>query len=492
MIERLWLYPPLAFARLGPSKQPLESFHWGPNDLRPEGTGKTTIISATTLVVDEESGHVSSVPTGRPRFRDAEGLRPVCPFFELHGEWTVDGKLHTGPITPELLSSFKQTLSRLSWKVEVANLKPFFMTQDADTRIHAEVSARGDDFLVKELRGRSPVGAAQPLVPEGKYLDLGTIRLVNPSIAEVIRLRFHPPQGNIYGPTNFKQREVAPEPYVLADEFLILNPGSVWSRWTPPPGDRRGLPGGQFAQDRHSVSLGLVDDTSDGIISCRLEGTNLVAHARIVVAPPHFAPDRRHVVSIADGLKDRVGRDEVHQDSYFSEEEEADQFRVTVEGKVVRQTSTARRVTALEVNDLMERAFETLDLTNIDALNNRVNLRENPSIAIRSGRPYKKDEQKALAARRITGQHPLPITEEGRQHHRRFSASEIFESMLRQRPTFIRDLVRPPVGDDPFFDFKMPMLMRGSSGEPLHLTRRQYDLLVRWAAELRESIKEGS
>jgi hypothetical protein len=49
MIQQVWLYPPLAIARLGPSDIPCDSFNWGTNDMRPRGTGQTTIEPAETL-----------------------------------------------------------------------------------------------------------------------------------------------------------------------------------------------------------------------------------------------------------------------------------------------------------------------------------------------------------------------------------------------------------------------------------------------------------
>jgi hypothetical protein len=43
MLRKLLIYPPLAFARLGNSSTPLDAFAWGPNDVTPRGTAKTTM-----------------------------------------------------------------------------------------------------------------------------------------------------------------------------------------------------------------------------------------------------------------------------------------------------------------------------------------------------------------------------------------------------------------------------------------------------------------
>jgi len=493
MIEKLWFYPPLAFARLGESSNPVEAFHWGPNDARPDGTGKTTVVPAKTIEVDEGGGGVKYSLPERVTFRDEKGLKPVCPFFELHGSWRHEGaqQSESGPITPALLSSLKLQLSDLRWKVEVANLKPFYMTQDNDTRISAVVEMAGDDFKPKELRGTSPAEAKRPLVPKDKHIPLGVVRLVESGPDDVLRLRFYPPRGLVYGPANFRKRDFGGELYAIPDDCLFLNPASVWTRWTPPKGDTRGLPGGQFANDANGVSLGLVDDVSDGVISCRVEKENRTARARVVVAPPHFAPDRRHIVTIADGLKDRDGRDEVHQDAYFSDEKEI-LYSVDSRGEFRKEEVTALRMSSLEVNDLLERAFETVGLTNMDALNNRVDTVENPAYAIMYGERYKRGEHRAFPVLPSTPEDPLPLSDLAARQHRRFSALEVFENILRQRPALIREWVRPPAGDNPLFDSRMPALMRGSAGEPLHLTRRQYDLLVEWARKLREAVEEDS
>src|ERR1700755_159295 len=98
-LTHIWLAPPLAFGRLGSSPTPCANFHWSRNDLTPDGTGTTTLVPAETLELDA-SGAVSSSVPDRIVFRDDQegGIRPVCPFYELHGTWTEDGKEVEGPI----------------------------------------------------------------------------------------------------------------------------------------------------------------------------------------------------------------------------------------------------------------------------------------------------------------------------------------------------------------------------------------------------------
>src|SRR6266700_4778649 len=181
MIQKLWLYPPLAFARLGRSETPCDSFYWGPNDVRPRGTGKTTIQPAETLHVAVDGTVTSSLPT-EIILKDAAGFRPICPFFELHGEWsTQDGTVHSGPITQQALTLFGLTAHDLKWKVEVANLKPFHYTLVTDYRIGAIIEITGNVTERQLLHGISPSNAQQPLIPVGQFLPLGSVQLTHPT-----------------------------------------------------------------------------------------------------------------------------------------------------------------------------------------------------------------------------------------------------------------------------------------------------------------------
>jgi hypothetical protein len=372
----------------------------------------------------------------------------------------------------------------------MANLKPFFMTQDPTTRIEAELEIQGDDFGPKELQGRSPRGMQNLLVPEGKFIPLGTVCVINPSDEEpACRLRFFPPPGEIYGPTNFRSR--VDNTFQLSDDVLILNQHSSWCRFKVGDVDPRGFPGSQYAQDANNVSLGLVDDASDGIISCRLRGTELVASARIVVAPPHLAPDRRHFVSIADGLKDRMDRAEVYDPSYFSEKETTHRLSVSKKDEFEKEQLSRREMAQLELHDLLERVLETMWLSNLDAYNHRIEILDNPLNAIFSRQPYSADQHKVFDVK-ATPEDPLPLVDNARRRHRRLSAFKILQTNLRQRPGELETLVRTPLDPSLLFDKRMPALMHGSYGEPLYLTRRQFELVAALVAMLRANTEENS
>ncbi|HZI47375.1 MAG TPA: hypothetical protein VFD75_06235 [Pyrinomonadaceae bacterium] len=490
MISELWFQPPLAFARFGNPNDPLEAFHWGPNDELPSGTGKTTILPAKTFIHQNDGSVLSKIPD-RIVFASDVGVKAVCPFFELHGAWQDEaGNKRTGRIDKKVLTDSKLSTKDLVWNIKVANLKPFFMTQDPTTRIEAELEIQGDDFVPKQLQGRSPQGMQNVLVPEGKFIPLGTVLVINPSDEEpACRLRFFPPAGEIYGPTNFRSR--VDNTFQLPENVLFLNQNSSWCRFKPGDVDTRGFPGSQYAQDANSVSLGLVDDASDGIISCRVRGTDLVASARIVVAPPHLAPDRRHFVSIADGLKDRMNRAEVYDPSYFSKEKFTHRLTVTNQDEFGKEQLSNLEMAQVELHDLLERVLETMWLSNLDAYNHRIEILDNPLNAIFSRQPYSADQHKVFDVT-PTPADPLPLVDNARRRHRRLSAFQILQTYLRQRPGDLGTLVRTPLDPSLLFDKRMPALMHGSYGEPLYLTRRQFELVAALVAMLRANIEEES
>ncbi len=465
MIRKLWLYPPLAFARLGTSRTPCDSYHWGPNDLRPRGTGKTTVVPAETLDVAADGTVTSRLPLEMV-FKDAEGIRPVCPFFELHGEWELRGEVNSGPVTPTVLGAFGLTERDLRWRVDVANLKPFHYTLQADDQVVATLELNGDVHERQPLLAGSPPDAAQPLVPPGTKLPLGSVQLTRPSdqLPE-IRLRFTPGVGAVYGPTDLPQRT---RTYVLPSDRLILNPSAPWCRFRLSE-DPRTNPGGLFAgAEEGGISLGLADDICDGIVQCSVADA-VPAAARVVVGPPTYAPDRRPFVSIADGLTDRVRRADVQDPSYLDDE----------------------ALTSLEIRDLMERVQETMENVNVDVQNDRARL-ENTAIARAEGRSLEEAADEAFPPIEPMLGRPFPLTERGRQPHRRFVAQEAWEDLIRERPDLVSKVIRQPVTGDRYYDRRMPAVMRGSDRLPMHLTRRQYDLLVLWARRLRQKAEEGT
>jgi hypothetical protein len=469
-IESLWLYPPLAIARLGGSSIPLEAFSWGEDQNTPHGTGKTTISPALTFRVADDGSLASYLPEAI-QFKDNEGFRPVCPFFELHARCVdSDGNITELPVTAKLLDDYGISSDKLVWSIQVANLKPYNMSHDPDTRIEARIDFTGDDHQIHDLEGKSPHGAASPLVPADKFIPLGKVQVIRPTADyPELRLRFTPAKGIFYGPTDLLQRW---KNVTLDARTLFLNKDSTWCSWKPNDDDPRGTPGGQYAQDDDGVSYGMVDDVCDGIISCSIaagpwtaNNGSLVAQARIAVGPPDYAPDRRHLVSLADGLKDRVDRADVYDDKYYSDDELCD----------------------LEITELMRRIYETASLNNVDVFNNRVNIQENPQTALQLGIPFQPMEFFAFPYRDPLDQRPLPLSDAARENHRRFSVIAAFLDFIRRQPGMLAQYVREPLDREPFFDHRMPAVMRGPSGAPLSLTRRQYEYLMQWVSRRSQS-----
>jgi len=222
------------------------------------------------------------------------------------------------------------------------------------------------------------------------------------------------------------------------------------------------------------VSVGMIDDTGDGTISVTLAESKgqpaRQATARIVIAPPSFAPDRRLPVSIADGLADRVDRQSVRDAGWVRGANKAD--------------------ADAEVADLLDRAYETVGLQNVDALADFAR-QQNRIEAIRQGERLTahEAEQKMWHGREVVTAEPLPLTAIAGQRHRRNTARPVFEMFVLEARKWFERTVRVPAGPDRFYDKRMPGLMCGFDRRPLHLTRRQYELLEAWAE--REAERPG-
>lgn len=511
----------MAFARVGSSPEPMRAFRWSVADVRPKGGMRSAVIPALSYAIDT-TGELEKLPDEDVvLFRDEHGIRPLCPFFELHGR----DNQGDGPVTPERLARHGLSLEDLRWSLDHANLKAFVMTGATGDRIEAKLDLAGDSFDRAPLVGWSPEGAVNPLVPRaGRGIAMGALQPVRPSTAfPEVRVRFFAPAGKIFAPTNSQRRidavrgdlvtrltrlligrsagNPAWEDFALAAEDCFLNPQAAWPRhrmlthenlWKALPRllrdwralkalltrsqlsellrrlagpltDVGKLPPGLYAHVQADgaflSSLGMVDDMGDGILRCRIG--DLCANARIVVCPPDFAPDRRSPVSIADVLADKSGRADVRDETWLGNDD-----------------------AILEaVDDLLERAFETESMMNLDVINELFR-EENRSAAGYRGDPPPAGGLKDLLwpDEGLDGIADLPLTQLANFRHRRNSVEAFFEQLALDRPHFIADWIREPHSDKSlYYDRKMPALMRGSDRYPLHLTRRQYEMLKAWA-----------
>jgi hypothetical protein len=241
--------------------------------------------------------------------------------------------------------------------------------------------------------------------------------------------------------------------------------------------------------DNHS--WGVVDDSCDGIIEAQvvIGGVRHVAMARVLSSCPDFAPDRRPLVSLADDLADRD------------------------EGPIVVDQSDATiAMTQAEIADLFARAFETAALINLDSNRYRA-IKENASDAqahpqVNSDSMTAKDKPYADLTANLFPSAPdprdgnLPYTDAAHLRHGELCDVETLLDFLEQHADQVKRLVRPPFGrfeqlaghrgskPNPDFrdprvkrdqkhDMRMPPYMRDSDSNPLSLTVRQYDALMK-------------
>jgi len=507
MLKRIFIVPPLAFARVGTSSTPCAAFLWGPNDVSSRGSGTTTLQPIETLDIASD-GTVSSSTPDTIIFRDNEGIRPVCPFFELHADWINEAGIpHSGPVTEVLLGEWGIALSDIEWKVELGNLKAFHYTYAAGDRIQGQAVVRADHHNRTTVMGSSPSGSTPPLVSVERGMPLGVIQAARPNEEfPEIRLRFYAPSGAIYGPEDLSERlktlnydvEVAGNKpnaewrgFKLPDSNLIVNPAASWPQYVPDAAtlgpffndDYRNTPSGLLAAPYFSIpwikdtpllqrSLGLVDDVSDGFVKCKfkLKEKEFIAVSRVVVGPPDFAPANRPPVSLADNLADREDRKGPRDFDGWTQAEL---------GEIVL--------------DILERALETSDLMHRDYQNARAvrtNMNELAEAGSRS--PFDADDLRSMLwpvpdatlikEGRISG---MSLSEAGTWKHRRFATLEYLEDRFRENPTVFDQMIRRPVDPNGYYDRRMPALTRGSDGRPLHLTRRQWEIFRLWIAGLK-------
>ena len=330
MIHALYCDPPIAIARLGGSTAPLVAYAWAPH-ANPRNDDDTGIVPDWSLEVLPDGSLAPFLPQ-EVRFRDGPAIRPVCPFVEVWarmGEAGSDASTwRDAPLTEALLADSGLDLSALSFKVEARNAKAARRTGNVGLAygLFPAVTVRGDHHDPVPLTAVSMPGSPVAMIPPGRGIPFGTVQICKPGRnppagtapwppevdLEVVRLRFTPPAGLVYGPPEAAvPTPESPVPAVPAAN-AFLNGAAGWYR-------SDGAGGGfvnpsdtfdAFAFGRDVLSLGVVDDTCDARIEISLkvarpEAAVAPATANVLVGPPDFAPDRRPFLSIADDLNDR-------------------------------------------------------------------------------------------------------------------------------------------------------------------------------------------
>lgn len=382
LIREIYILPSMAFARVGSSTASCVAFSWAEPEISPDGPTGLRLAPEVTYEVSEDGELTESIPN-QIDFKDSDNrFCPVSPFFEIWGIWCDPGSEVEGPLTVKVLTEMGLSLSDVKWTVSLGNLKAYHFTLNEGDRIAGEATSKGDQHQHVSVDGVSPDGAGiEPLITAGKKLPMGEFQVIKPrNDDDPLRIRFTPPQGLVYGPPNLKKRiddnsdVLNPsngQPlnadwvgFDLPDTNKIVNDNAVWAKLDlqnegPPPvgaGDPRNSPGGLSARlyERRGsgeelqivpISMGLVDDVSDGLVICEVAGQK--SCARLIVGPPDMAPANRPVISLQDGLSDRALRQESRDQPLSAEELEE------------------------IVADIFERALETSELMNKDAQNDR-------------------------------------------------------------------------------------------------------------------------
>jgi len=528
-VHALFFTPPMAVARLGGSDTPLDAYVWR-EDPTTEGGGLTSLEPAVSLRVEADGSVTSHRPT-EVVFRDGDLLRPVAPFLEL---WVEYGDGTSEALTSTRLAELGGSLAGVRHRVAAANRKAARRTGDSACVFAAVVDIDHTTNDPVELAAAS-VGE-RPLVAADHPIHLGRVQAIRPVAgvadqrgvdADVLRLRFTPAKGLVYGPPSAVEgvydsggegRQLHHQ--IVPPERRILNQDSAWAEYTlnradlrhPSPADTYDGSGDPTSPDDRS--WGVVDDTCDVIVTTTvtLGGGTHVAQTRVFVGPPDYSPDKRPFVSLVDDLLDRT---------------QPDIAPVGAAGLEGGPDPLA----ALEVADLLRRVFETVSLDNID-LQRRRGLRENE--LNRDGLLAAADDQgtgASLRARyavdpanveppraddasmtapdvgyRASDRHQLrtdtrlPFSALGREAHTALTTMPVLLDFLTNNADRVRRLIRPPYAlvresepsvahqaagyrrpwdaDARVHDMRMPPYMRDSDASPLSLTHRQYTQLM--------------
>ncbi|MGB5864548.1 MAG: hypothetical protein WBG95_09615 [Sulfitobacter sp.] len=363
-----------------------------------------------------------------------------------------------------------------------------------------------------------------------------------------IRIRFTPGKGDTYGPPEAGKAPASPLPpgkfsppmkeygrihKMTRKENRILSSDTPWlgynfrtdgtPKWPTPIDSYDG------ARVGSGNSWGLIDDTCDLVLTAQMavNGQAHVAQARAMAGPPDFAPDKRPMYSIKDELEDRD----------------------------LPSSKLDINETPREILDLFRRIFETASLVNLDqrrswALDGNAQLLSEPDendpdwdagitphvgpkSMRKSDAPYASlvpeytPGQGDTIEQRSGAEDRLPYTQVVQQVHARMCDSPILRAFLARDPDRVRRIVRPPfahVGELPkipgvqkgtlvdfgaastadeveyrdpravlaqTYDMRMPPYMRHSMGTPLSITRRQYDLLMKYLEKLEGDWKHS-
>lgn len=478
----LFFDPPMAIARVGGAREPMDAYRWE-IDENPHRGMQTKIAPAPSLHLESERGdghwphRLVVVTPERITFKDHRGrIRPIAPFFELWARVQFpDGSILAVPLTRRFLEAHGARLGDLVFQVDAGNRKAQSRTKLASCAAIAHVTFPAHSYRPHRLDAISPHTRDQvPLVRPDAPLPLGMVQTFLPNEEgwscrtrlDQIRIRFTPGKGETFGPPDAAIATASPRPpgdfepavteygrnhRMTWPENRILSPDTPWSgfnfrtegtpKWPTPQDSYDG------AREGSGDGWGTIDDTCDLMIEAALTtgGRVLKARARAFSGPPDFAPDRRPMYSIRDELEDRELPPPVPD----------------------------LATTPAEILDLFRRIFETSSLVNLDQRRSWA-LAGNASILGSTHGPDDADWDEGLSPRlgpksmrasdapfaEITPDYTpgqgdtrvstsgasdrLPFTQVVQQVHARMADSPVLQEFLARRPDRVRRIVRPP------------------------------------------------
>ncbi len=455
-IRELRILPPLAIGRLGGAPDPVDNYDLELSADDPLAARR--IRPAETLRLAPDSGELTRAePPTAISFKDGGQVRPVAPFLEL---WALTDRDRLEPLTIGLLDRHGFSPGDVVWRVEVSNHSIYRRTRAEADRIEATCGPFSDHAR------HALLGSCANFWP-GKQIPLGWVQYVKPSTSfPTIRLRFTPASGAVYGssrtapgsaaaartggpPTGSPgARRDAPgeSPTELADVVYDASRGG-WVGYVDSDYPRTTAPPDTFGRARMAngdwVSIGCIDDKCDGFVRAELvvKGRRLSSYARIVAAPPKYAPDSLPIRTVAHELEQALLGPEVG----------------------------AREASLEQVQEILRRAIETLRLINATAMNGNA-LDGRADVAVTLSREDNTDTARLLEpimAPSLVDSSALVELHRAVMAALRSGTAPWFIDVLRRHDE-VGDLSNKGRR-------KMPALMRGSDGRLLALTRRQLD-----------------
>jgi hypothetical protein len=425
MIHELRILPPLAIARFGAAPTPMDNYDVVVDPATP--LGYRELRPAETLELDVASGEITRVfVPERLSFTEAGAVRPVAPFLEvwaLTGDDALTGGGELEPLTTALLLEEGASVADLRWQVQVANLKVFRRTGDANDKVVADSGAFSD-------HARRPlVGACKNFLP-AMTIGLGHVQFVKPTTEHPeIRLRFTPAGGLVYG-SNRRPRPGEPSRDPNITEVVYDAARGRWDGYSDDPNDERiTAPQSIYAGSEvggRQVSSGYLDDGCDGVVRVTLTagGRTLRAFGRVGAGPPTYVPDAVPIRTVSDELEQAL-------------------FGPAVE---------PAEATFERVEDIVRRVFETVRLINTEVWNVQ---------GMGGGRPIMAPSLVDVMALQHLHQSLLVALRSG--------TAPWFGDVLRD---YDEAGDRTDLGRR-----KMPAMMRGADGQLMTLTRRQINLI---------------